>query len=64
MLKYDSEYVLEIFGNNPKNESIEGEKCNFEFKTPTCWQIYGYNLQKCRKYEFNYMDVISNVNPL
>ncbi|XP_055325419.1 tyrosine-protein kinase receptor torso-like isoform X2 [Sitodiplosis mosellana] len=48
MLKFDTEYVLEIHGNNAKNELIEGDKSSLEFITPTCWQVHEYSLQKCR----------------
>lgn len=48
MLKFETEYILEIHGTNAKNARVEGEKCTFEFTTPTCWQFHGFNLQKCR----------------
>lgn len=49
MLKLETEYILEMHGFNANNEMIEGMKSSIEFTTPTCWDILGNNLQKCRK---------------
>lgn len=48
-LDFDTEYMLEIHGINANDPSVEGMRCTLEFTTPTCWDIHGNNLDKCRK---------------
>lgn len=49
--------MLEIYGVNAEDETVEGQKCSYEFTTPTCWQVHKENLQKCRK-KIPYMNLI------
>lgn len=49
MLNYQTEYNFTIYGRNTKNDLIEGKVCSYVFTTPQCWEINGYNLEKCRK---------------
>lgn len=48
-LKFDTEYIVDIYGVNEKHPNIEGMKSIFEFTTPNCSIFHGFDLQKCRK---------------
>ncbi|XP_031631230.1 tyrosine-protein kinase receptor torso-like [Contarinia nasturtii] len=47
-LKFETEYILEMYGVNGRYPMIVGERCSFEFITPTCWEFHGFNMEKCR----------------
>lgn len=46
-LSFKTEYFMEIHGANAKFSFIEGRRSGIEFVTPTCWEIYGHNLERC-----------------
>lgn len=47
-LKLDTEYILEIHGANALNVNVEGNRSTIEFMTPTCWQTFGADSDRCR----------------
>lgn len=56
-LKFDTEYIVEIYGVNGKHPNIEGKKSVFEFTTPNCSVFHGFDLQKCRKIKFSFLQL-------
>lgn len=47
-LKMETEYMLDIHGTNAVDPSIEGQRSDFEFITPICWEIFNVDSNHCR----------------